>query len=192
MSNLAKTYFETIKCKDEDIFNLSYHQERISRTIGLNINLEEYIYPPNDKLLKCKVIYDKNGILDISFNLYTPREITSFKIVVDDTIDYKYKSTNRDKIDSLFSQKEDANEIIIIKNGLVTDTSIANIAIFDGKLWITAKQPLLQGTCRARLLEQKDIIQKDITIQQLLKAKKIALLNAMIGFEILDNFDIIV
>ncbi|MCK5111373.1 MAG: aminotransferase class IV [Arcobacteraceae bacterium] len=185
------TYFETIKCEDEEVFNLDYHQKRIAKTVGLNIDLREYIYPPNNKLLKCKIIYDENGILDISFTVYKQKEINTFKLVVSNTIDYKYKSTNREDLENLFNQKENANEIIIIRNGLITDTSIANIAVFDGNYWLTPKLPLLEGTCRNRLIDEGKIIEKDITIQQLLEVKKIALMNAMIDFKIIDNFDII-
>ncbi len=185
------TYFETIKCNDEEVFNLDYHQKRIAKTVGLNVNLREYIYPPNNKLLKCKIIYDENGILDISFTVYKQREINTFKLVVSNTIDYKYKSTNREDLENLFNQKENADEIIIIRNSLITDTSIANIAVFDGNHWLTPKLPLLEGTCRNRLIDEGKIIEKDITIQQLLEAEKIVLMNAMIDFKIIDNFDII-
>lgn len=185
------TYFETIKCDNEDVFNLEYHQQRISRTIGLNINLQEFIYPPNNQLLKCKVTYDKNGILDIVFSKYKAKEILTFKIVVDENITYKYKSTNRTNIDELYAKKGDASEIIIVKNNLITDTSIANIAIFDGNHWLTPKSPLLEGTCKARLMMKKSIRLENITLEQLQKAEKLALMNAMIGFKIIDNFDII-
>ncbi len=185
------TYFETIKCKDEEIHNLDYHQKRIAKTVGLNVNLQDFIYPPNNKLLKCKVIYDKSGILDILFSIYTPREIQTFNLVIDDNIKYKYKATNRKELDDLFDKKDSADEIIIIRDGLITDTSISNISIFDNNHWITPRLPLLEGTCRNRLIKEGFIIQKDITISQLLNAKKFALMNAMIDFKIINNFDII-
>ena len=184
-------YFETIRCEDSELFYLEYHQKRIAKTIGLNINLQDFIYPPNNNLLKCKVIYNDTGIVDILFIDYTPKEISVFKIVVDDNIDYKYKMTNRDVIDKLVATKDDAHEIIIVKNGLITDTSIANIAIYDGKDWISPKVPLLEGTCKARMVDEQKIILKDITVQQLIKAKKIALMNAMIEFKIINDFNII-
>lgn len=70
-----EVFFETIKCDDFEIFNLDYHKKRISNTIGLNISLEEYIYPPSQELLKCKVIYNKYEVLDISYTPYKPKEI---------------------------------------------------------------------------------------------------------------------
>lgn len=71
-------YFETIKCIDYEVHNLNYHKQRISNTIGLNINLEEYIYPPSSDILKCKVIYDINGIIDIIFDKYQKKRDTKF------------------------------------------------------------------------------------------------------------------
>ena len=181
-------YFETIKCDDYEIYNLDYHNKRVANTIALNLNLQEYIYPLSDELLRCKLIYSEEGVEDIQYFKYKKREIKSFKLIFDDKIDYSKKYLNRDNIDKLFSQKKEADEIIIIKNGFVTDTSIANIAIFDDSNWITSTKPLLNGTTRARLLEEKDIFEKDITVEMLKSAKKIALMNAMIGFDIIEDY----
>ena len=181
-------YFETIKCDDYEIYNLSYHNKRVSNTVFLNLDLNEYIYAPNEKLLKCNVIYNEEGIQEVNFDEYKKRDIKSFKIVYDNHINYTKKSTNRDDINALFSQKEKADEIIIVKNGLVTDTSIANIAIFDGTSWLTPQKPLLKGTTRDRLLEEKELIETTISVEMLLKSEKIALLNAMIGMDILEDY----
>ena len=187
---MCKKYFETIKCEDEEVFNLDFHNKRVANTIGLNLNLQEYIYPPTIDLLRCKVIYSEIGIEDVQYFKYKKREIKSFKLIYNDKIDYSKKSLDRSSLDYLFNQKEDADEIIVIKNTFVTDTSIANIAIFDGSNWITPKTPLLEGTSRARLLEEKNIFEKDITVDMLKNAKKIALMNAMIDFDILEDYSL--
>ena len=185
-----QVYFETIKCKDYSVYNLPYHKKRMSDTVGINFNLEEYIYPVNDHLLKCKVVYDQNGIKDILFDEYKPREIKSFKLIYDDEINYKYKSLNREKIDQLYSLKEDNDEIIIIRKGLVTDTSIANIAVYLDGQWYTPKTPLLEGTTKNRYLDEGFIKEKDISVSMLKKGTKIALMNAMIDFKEIENFEI--
>lgn len=184
-------YFETIKCDDYEVFNLKYHNKRISNTIGLNINLQEYIYPPSNKLLRCKVIYDEEGIKNVDYFEYTKRDINSFKIIYEDNIIYSKKALDRTYIDKLYNKKDNADEIIIVKNGFITDTSIANIAIFDGTNWISSVKPLLYGTTRDRLLKENIIFEKDITIDMLKKSKKIALMNAMIGFDIIENYSIL-
>ena len=188
---IENRFFETIKCDDYEVFNLEYHKKRISNTIGRNFLLEEYIYPNSSELLKCKLTYTKDEIINISYDKYIPKNINSFKLIYDDSISYKYKSYNRKEIDDLVSQKENADEIIIVKNNLITDTSIANIAIYLDDIWITPKIPLLEGTTKNRYIDNNILTQKDITVDMLLKANKIALLNAMVDFKILDNFDII-
>ena len=186
-----KEYFETIKCYGNEVFNLIYHKQRIANTIGKNIPLEEYIYPLNDKLLKCKIIYNQDEILNILFDEYKPKHIKSFKLIHDNNISYHSKSTNREKIDKLYLQKNSCHEIIIVKNGLITDTSIANIAIYQDDTWYTPKIPLLYGTTRQRYIDNCMIKEKNITINMLQSSSKIALLNAMIDFDILYNYVII-
>ena len=184
-------YFETIKCDDFEIFNLEYHNKRVANTIGLNINLQEYIYPPNENTLRCKVTYNDYEVLNVEYFPYTKREINSFKLVFNDEISYSKKYLDRKNIDDLFSKKENADEIIIIKNGVVTDTSIANIAIFYENIWITSKNCLLNGTTKARLIEDKFLIEKNISFDMLKKASKIALMNAMIDFDVKENYTLI-
>lgn len=184
-----ETYFETIRCEDYEVFHLEYHNQRIANTIGMNFNLQEYIYPTDHHLLKCKVVYNNNEILDVSFSPYKKREIKKFKIVYANEISYKYKSTNRENIDRLYLEKENCDEIIIVKDNYITDTTIANIAIELNGKWITPKVPLLFGTTRARLLETEQLKIENITVQDLQKANKFALMNAMIGFDIVEDFE---
>ncbi|MDN5107181.1 aminotransferase class IV family protein [Aliarcobacter butzleri] len=183
-------YFETIKCEDFEVFNLDYHQKRVANTIGLNINLQEYINPISEELLRCKLIYDENGVVDVLYFPYKKREIKSFKIIFDNEIEYSKKYLNRAKLDELYEKKDDCDEVIIIKNEIVTDTTIANIAIFYENSWITSKNCLLGGTTRARLLEEKKMFEKDITLDMLKNASKVALMNAMIGFDEIKDFKI--
>ncbi len=185
---MTTKYFETIKIQDYEVFNLSYHEKRISKTIGLNISLSEYIYPPSNKLLRCKVIYDKTGILDIQYFPYEKKHIKTFKLIFDDKIDYSKKYLDRSSLDELYEQRDNCDEIIIVKNGIVSDTSIANIAIFYKDTWLVSKDSLLEGTLKTRLIEEKKLYEKNITVQMLQKASKIALLNAMIGFDILEEY----
>ena len=44
------------------------------------------------------------------------------------------------------------------------------------------------GTTRARLIEDKKIFEKDISLEMLQKHKKFAIFNAMIGFLELDDY----
>jgi len=184
-------YFETIKCDDNEVYNVHYHEKRIANTIGKNINLLEYIYPPSDHFFKCKVIYSQDEIIDVSFDKYNKRHLKTFKIIIDDTINYKYKYENREQLNNLYSKKNTADEIIIVKNKLITDTTIANIAIFIDNQWYTPKTPLLLGTTRQRYLDDGILKEKDIDIKIFKEATKIALLNAMIDFDIIEDYKVL-
>ena len=183
-----KVYFETIKCDDYEVFNLEYHQKRIAKTVGLNINLSEYVYPISNKLLRCKLIYDETGIQEVNYFDYKKRDINTFKLVYDENIEYSKKYLDRGNLDELYAKKENCDDIIIVKDGLLSDTSIANIAIFYENRWLTPTKPLLEGTTRARLIENGQIIEKDISVQMLKKCEKFALMNAMIGFDEIENY----
>ncbi len=87
-------------------------------------------------------------------------------------IEYSKNNLNRDSLNKLFEQKESCDEIMIFKNSLLTDTSIANIAIFYDNSWITPKKPLLNGTTRQRYINSGFIKEADITLAMLKKCKK--------------------
>ena len=180
-------YFETIRCSEGKAYFLQYHQNRIRRTIGYSFDLAKILQPPSHTLLRCKVIYDKYNILDISYTPYEKKEVVKFEFVYDDNISYDKKLLDRTQIDNL---KTTNNEIIIVKNGYITDTSIANIAIYENNRWITPKNPLLLGTTRKRYIDSGLLVLDNITPQRVKKANKIALMNAMVDFYILDYFNL--
>ena len=80
----------------------------------------------------------------------------------------------------MVAQKGNRNEIIITKHGLLTEISFTNLAICDGKHWVTPRQPLLHGTKRAGLLDKGIIQEAYITLEDLRNANKTSLFNAMI------------
>ena len=78
------------------------------------------------------------------------------------------------------------DDIIIEKKGFITDTSIANLAFYDGEQWFTPKNPLLEGTMRAKLLDEGFLQTREIKRSEISHYTKVALMNAMIGFKILN------
>ncbi len=83
----------------------------------------------------------------------------------------------------MLQEKGECDDILILKNGKVTDTSIANIVFFDGNKWYTPEFPLLNGTTRERLVSEKKIILRDITFKQIKSFEGFRLINSMIDFE---------
>ncbi len=185
-----KQYIETIKIFDRKACNLDYHQVRVDRTIGEGkLDLYSLIKPEENGLFRCRIVYDKNDA-SIEYIPYKKREIKKLKLVFDDTIEYSQKYEDREQINKLFEQREECDDILIVKDGLVTDTSIANIAFFDGDIWLTPKQPLLEGTMRAKLIDEKKIFPTYISYKDISKFQKIALMNAMIDFDIITQYNV--
>ncbi len=62
----------------------------------------------------------------------------------------------------IYSPNEGHDDILIIRDGLLTDTSICNVALWNGTSWITPARPLFSGTMRAYLLD-KGLVQAEIS-----------------------------
>ncbi|WP_294964358.1 aminotransferase class IV family protein [Sulfurimonas sp.] len=191
---MSKNYLETIKSLDGEIFNILYHQRRyesVLKSLGVSDfkNLKEFLNPPASGLYRCRLSYDEQEI-NITYHKYKKRDIKSIKLVYDDEIDYSKKYSDRSALDNLFKKKENCDEILIVKNSLITDTTIANVVFYNDGLWYTPKKPLLKGTTRARLLDAGKIIEKDIYVKDLKDYSKVALMNAMIDFDIITKYDL--
>lgn len=178
---------ETIKCSDGNLFHLEWHSARMNgarfETFGLlkEIDLaEQLIVPDNCKegLFRCRVTYSKQ-IIKVEFVPHTYRKIESLRLVEDNSIDYHLKYANREALLQLFNKKEDCDDILIIKNGCITDSYVANVVFYDRKKWWTPDTPLLKGTTRERLLKEKKINLCRITLRDLSKFTELGLINAM-------------
>jgi len=181
-----KKFLETIKVEDGKVCNLSYHQLRLERALVKNIlRLDEILNPPKEQgVLRCRVVYDKESY-EVKYYPYTKRSVETLKLVHDNTIVYDKKYLDRSTLEKLFAQKTSADDILIVKNGFITDTSIANCAFLYKGEWLTPKEPLLMGTTRARLLEEGKIKEAQISVDDILKFEGMALMNAMIDFDII-------
>ncbi len=179
---------ETIHIVDGKALHLEYHQQRLEysrKTLGLSSSLVISLEPPQTGEFRCRVLY-KDIIEKVEYIPYQQKAIHSFKLI-HSHIDYDLKFEDRSALNHLFQNKEDADEIIIIKNDLITDTSIANLAFYDGQEWLTPKTPLLKGTTRQRLLDQGKIVCKDIHYKDIHRFSKIAVMNAMTDFYIIED-----
>jgi 4-amino-4-deoxychorismate lyase len=203
---------ETIRFENGRFANLELHQQRMNASRKVLFNFEtaidlkkelssrssviENTISPGfqianlkelEGLFKCRIIYSKQ-IEEIEFIPYQLPKIQFLKMVMDDEINYAHKYFNRNHLNKLFSQKGNSDDILIVKNGLITDTSFANILFFNGKQWLTPSGPLLKGTQRQLLLEREQITTAAIRPADLKYFQKARLINAMIRFE--DEVDV--
>lgn len=181
-------FVETIRVEDGMPRNLRYHQERMERTMSrffpnapvpsLESALDNFAWPP-DKVMKVHVEYGGQGITLVRAEEYHIRTIRKLRLIPCDEIDYTYKSADRSRLEQLAGLKGDADEIIIVKNGLLTDTSYSNIALYDGTEWATPRRPLLRGTMIQALLDRGALTERDITPENYKSYTLVSLINAM-------------
>ena len=128
---------------------------------------------------KCRIEYGET-IVAISTVPYTPRKINSIRLVGDDSINYSYKYVDRERLRRLSLRGGDADAVIIVKNGHLTDTTFSNIALFDGKDWIVPDTCLLHGTMRQYLLDSGKVREAPVKPRDLRDYEFISLINAML------------
>lgn len=193
---MSRFLLETIKCLDGKLCNLAFHQRRFDwarKQLFANpatVSLAEAIEIPekaNTGLFRCRVVYSEK-IEKTEFLPHTYRPVKSLKLVVDNKIDYHLKFADREHLNQLFEHRGDCDDILIVKNGCLTDSYVANIVLFDGADWWTPDTPLLHGTQRARLIEEGKLKVGRITADDLKKYSKAGLINAM---QDLDNMPVI-
>jgi len=179
--------FETIRICDGVLQHAGWHERRMNRSrLGIwpgadKLNIGEgFVVPPGFRQgeARCQIRYDRE-IREITFSRHEKRTILSLKLVPDDTIDYHLKFSDRRQLETLLSLRGACDDIIIVKNGLLTDTSFSNIILFDGVRWITPATPLLPGTCRERLLSEGKITEGDILPGDLENFMGVKLINAL-------------
>ncbi len=182
--------FETIRINNGVPENLYLHYERMNRSrkaiFGKNdlLNLEDNITVPIDLkkgIVKCRILYSES-VISVEFSNYVPAEVKTLKRVDAGTIEYDHKYLDRSRLISLID-KGVADDILIIRNGCVTDTSYSNIVFTDGNKWITPDTPLLPGTMREYLLRKGAISQGRITVDDISRFTHFRLINAMLGFD---------
>ncbi len=182
---------ETIKIKEGIPQYLDWHQWRFEKSFFLHylkpapFDLKQLIQVPEEfkkGIVKLRFLYNEVDCF-CQYSPYTPRKINSLQLVTADDLEYSLKYVNRQPIEDLQKRKGSSDDILIIKNEQISDTSFTNIVFFDGKQWVTPAYPLLKGTARERLLYEKKIFAKEIRPEDIKNYKTFKLINAMLDFE---------
>ena len=193
-------FIDTIKLADGHYELIGRHNKRINNTInhffGFNpeIDLNSSLPKPGkykSGTYKCRLTYS-NHIENIEITPYIKRTIKKLKIIDLNapnfsseykSLNYEFKYQNRTLINSFLTGIDDLSDILIIKDGLLTDTSFSNIILFNGEKWITPDTYLLNGVKRLHLLENNRIIERKVSVEDLGRFQKISLINAMLDPE---------
>ncbi len=179
---------ETICFLNGQAQHLPWHQARLDESrracwhIREPLSLEAALKPPaqfRQGKVKCRVLYDYR-IHRVEWMFYTPAKVRTLQLADGNHLYYAFKYADRSEIRRLMAVRGEADDILIVQDGLITDTSYCNVACFDGQRYFTPAQPLLPGTCRARLLYERRVEPADIRPEDLHRFQRIFLINAML------------
>jgi 4-amino-4-deoxychorismate lyase len=190
---------ETIRINNSAPENLEFHERRMQKSLSdlfsirKGFDLNSILKVPDNLsggIVKCRIVFDTE-IRETTYQPYVIRPVNSLKLVEDNEIDYRYKYADRSSLDALFEKRGSCDDILIIKNGYVTDTYYANIVFksTNGD-WITPESCLLKGTRRTCLLKKNLIIETMIRVSDLTYFIEARLINAMIDICDTDGISI--
>lgn len=181
-------FFESIAIIDGIPRNLDLHQERLEHTYQFHFKTScpfnlHYVHHheihniPTSGKFKWKFLYSQNQ----STNLLDPYVTPHFKkfYLIHASLEYPFKYSDRSKLLNLKSGLLSCEEIIIIKDSYVTDTRFSNLIFFDGQYWLTPSAPLLLGTMRHKLLDNKLIVPARIHLEDLHSFSAFQCINAL-------------
>lgn len=186
------SFIESIHYQQSKMPLLHGHQQRFVRTQIANFGrliypeLQDFISavdaPKDEKKYKCRVLYSRDK-LAVQFIPYQPRVIHKLLLRKADHIVYPYKSADRSALNKLTADLKPNEEILIVRNGYLTDSSFSNLAFLKEGRWYTPDTPLLLGVRRKSLLDAGILKSIPIHINDLRQFTKIRLVNAMMPWD---------
>lgn len=183
-------FIESIKIEDQKAFLLDLHQKRVNQTFAHfgeegSIDLAKIfknLEHDEDGLYKLRIVYDLDKKFTTQLIPYAIPEIENFQLVENNSYDYSFKFEDRKEFEHM-KTKAKTEEIIVVKNNHITDTSYTNILFLKGKEWFTPTTYLLNGVMRQHLLHEKKIKETEITLQNIKEFSHFQLINAMNDFD---------
>lgn len=189
-------FIETIRLANGAFQNLDLHQARMERTCREVFGTKAPPLILNDLVaetrsigfFKCRVTYSRH-IEKIEFEPYTPTPPRSLCLVECDDIDYHLKYADRSCLRTLRTLAKDKDDILIVRHGLLTDTSYANIVLHTPHRLLTPARPLLEGVMRQRLIADGTLCRAELTPADLLPGNTlgitaVSIINAMLPPEL--------
>jgi len=190
-------FLESIRVSKRIFENLELHQNRVKKVFEAYfptlpvIDLFSIQIPSDldNGLYKCRVIYTQK-IEQVEFVPYQIKSIHSLCLVEGNQIGYSHKFVEREALQALYQKRKSAEDVLIVRDGLITDTSYGNIAFWDGQHWLTPHIPLLEGTQRSKLIKSKTILPKEVSITDLSNFYKFKVFNALRVWEEIEETNI--
>jgi 4-amino-4-deoxychorismate lyase len=183
-------FLETVKLQDGRYRLVDLHQGRMAGTwreaFGSEpgFRLEDVLPPPPDGgLYRARVRYPgPDGRALVTLHSYAFPRIETLRLVSDPGVDYRMKLLDRSALDALKASCG-ASDFILVREGGLTDASMANLVFEgDGGLF-TPDGCLLRGVKRESLLKSGRVSMRRIGPRELGLFRKVYFVNAMIDLE---------
>lgn len=178
-------FIETVRIENGILCSCDLHNARIASTFTKYFpHSDPYLIEeirldsvPVKEKYKLRIVYSGDE-RNFSVEKYAVREIRSAVAVECSDAEYFFKNENRSLFSSL--KNADFDEILILKNGMLTDSSFSNLVLYDSGKWFTPETFLLNGTMRQKLLADNIIREKSIAANDIKKYEKISFINSML------------
>ena len=181
---------ETIRVTDGRYCNAPMHLQRMERSVrelygcaSPLVELPPVPAPYCSGVVKCRIFYGKE-IGSLEFDSYRPREVKTLRLVEGGDMDYHLKYADRSRLDALRALRGDCDEIVILRDGIVTDTSYSNLLFLSDNGVFTPAVPLLCGTMRQSLIERGEAETLSVSGEELLSGAyhihSVLMINAML------------
>ena len=183
-------FIESIKIEDQEAFLLDLHQKRVNDTLSYfgnnsSIDLKKIIKDldiDEDGFFKLRIVYDLNKNFKTQLIPYAVSEISTFQLIENNTFDYSFKFKDINELEKMKIHAK-AEEIIIVKNNHITDTSFSNLLFLKDKHWYTPSTYLLNGVQRQDLLKRKKIKETEITLNNIKEFTHFQIINTLNDFD---------
>lgn len=181
--------FETLALIDGKFHRLPFHQQRVNTAFAdyfrcnHPLNLADIAIPTafQQGFFRCRIDYNAEQY-SVNFYPYSPKKMSQFQLVYTENLDYRFKYSDRKRLDLL--KKSTIDEVIIINNGFVSDCTIGNLLFLKNNRWYSPKNYLLKGTQLSYLLAEDYIELIEIRAEDIFYFEKIMVINALNPFSL--------
>ena len=180
-------FLETIRVQDGHAHHVADHIDRMHRTAlhfgfstpALPADLDALV--PHDLrtgIVRCRIVYG-HTLREITFTPYRRRRLERLIAVDAGAMDYAFKYADRSPLARPQIPLTEADELLFVRDGYVTDTSYTNLILRRGDELVTPDTFLLDGTCRRRLLRTAQVRTAQVRLSDLSAYDELLLVNAM-------------
>lgn len=182
-------FLETIRIEpDGNIPLLPFHQQRVQNTWRAHHlqgeipdlgNVVQHI--TTGMVMRCRMVYDDTNI-HIEYAPYAKSPLRTLGLI-ESNISYESKFSDRHDLEKIRSLRGKLDDILIVRNGFITDITIANIVFFRDNTWLSPAKPLLAGTRLLSLVASHTVRLADISPGELESYQGWKPVNAMRPFD---------